>query len=214
MAFAGYVGHGDEQAAVGLRDDIEVVAADLIAGNGAEADRVTGNRRQLLRQKRPLNEPRRVEILLHARKLDIALVVACIFKSNGGLEGEAFNEVRFVESQRTSTGSDHRQLRHTVAVAVQQRIAGHGVVGDGCIGRSGKRHAGVAVGSGNDLIAIGKPGAEKGGAGHLQFPHHDAQHLLHHFFLVDGGVDLPAGLKQRLQARHLLLQVDGLAVAG
>ena len=68
------------------------------------------------------------------------------------------------------------------------------------------------MGSGDDFVAVGEPSAEESGAGHLQFTDHDAQHLLQHFFLVDGGVDLPAGLKQRLQPRHLLLQVNGLAV--
>ncbi len=41
-----------------------------------------------------------VQILLHAGKLDIALVVAGVFKGHGGLQGQAFEEVRFVDGQR------------------------------------------------------------------------------------------------------------------
>jgi hypothetical protein len=70
-----------------------------------------------------------------------------------------------------------------------------------------------AVRGGRRRIAIGQPGAGKRRPGHLQLADHDAQHLLQHLFFADGGVDLPRSLKQRLQARHLLLQVDRLAIA-
>ena len=43
QAFAGNVGDRDQQAAVGLLDDVEIVAADLVAGDGAEGQRVAGD---------------------------------------------------------------------------------------------------------------------------------------------------------------------------
>ncbi len=67
---------------------------------------------------------------------------------------------------------------------------------------------------GDGLFAVDQAGRGKGRAIHLQLAHDDAQHLLQHFVFVDGGVDLARGLKQRLQARHLLLQVDCFATAG
>ena len=44
--FASHVSYSHEQAAVGLFDDVEVVAADFVAGDGAEGDGVAGNFRQ------------------------------------------------------------------------------------------------------------------------------------------------------------------------
>ena len=37
-AFAGDVGYGDEKAAVGLRNEVEVVAANFVAGDGVEGE--------------------------------------------------------------------------------------------------------------------------------------------------------------------------------
>jgi hypothetical protein len=191
---ARYVCHRHQQAAVRLLHNIQVIAAQLIAGNGAEAHRVSRDRRQPLRQQRLLNRPPRIQVLLHSRELDVALVVPRIFQSHRGLQREPFDKVRLVNCQLPPVRRRHHQLSHPPAVAILQRIA--------------QRRTRVD----RRLVAINQPGGRKRRPVHLQLSHHDPQHLLQHFFLANRRVNLPRSLQQRLQPRHLLLQVDRLAV--
>ena len=186
----------------GCSDDIEIVAAHLVAGVGAEGDRVAGNLGQLLRQQRALNLARRVQILLHARELDVALVVARVFKRHGGLQRQAFKEVGLGERKLARARGRHDELGHFAAVAVGKRITEQLIWARGvCCGI--RRQS-----------AVGKAGSGKRRAGHLQLAHHDAQDGLEDFFLADRRVHLARGLKQRLQPEHLLLQLDCFAARG
>ena len=99
QSLARHIGNNHQQAAVGLLHNVEIIAAHLVAGIGAEGDRVAGNLRQRLRQQRALNVPRRVQILLHSRELHIALVVAGIFKRHRRLQRQTFKEVGLVKRQ-------------------------------------------------------------------------------------------------------------------
>ncbi len=166
---------------------------------GAEGHRVAGNLGQRLRQQRALNGAGRVQVLLHARKLHVALVIARVFKRHGGLQRQAFEEIGLVEGELASVGRRHHQFGHFAAVAVRQRI-------------DEQTRGGVcAVWALAGCIAVGQAGSGKRRAGHLQLAHHDAQHRLQHFFFADGGMHLARGLEQRLQPRHLLLQIDRFA---
>ena len=62
-------------------------------------------------------------------------------------------------------------------------------------------------------LAVTEAGARESSAGHFEFAHDDAQHCAEHLFFADGGVNLARGLKQRLEARHLLLQIDRFVIA-
>ena len=122
QAFAGNVGDGDQEAAIGLLHDVEVVAANLIAGDGAEGQRVAGDVGQFLRQQRALDVAGGVKILLHARPLQVALVVAGIFKGDSGLQGQALDEVGLVNCEFAAIGRGNNQLRHALAFAILQEI--------------------------------------------------------------------------------------------
>ncbi len=142
-----------------------------------------------------LNLAGRVEVLLHPGELDVAAVITGIFQGHGRLQGKALKEVGLVESERAAAGRRHHQLGHACTIAVVERVGG-------------KLRTGV------DLhLAVGEPGAGKSRAFHLQLADHDTQHLHQHFFFEGSRVDLARGLKQSLQARHLLLQVDGFPVS-
>ena len=68
-----------------------------------------------------------IEILLYAGELDVALVVAGVFKSDGGLQGEAFNEVGFVDGKLAAAGRGDDELGQALAVAVVERPWKHGL---------------------------------------------------------------------------------------
>ena len=108
---AGHVGHGNQQAAVGLLDNIEIVAAHFVAGVGAEGDRIAGDLGQRLRKQRALNLAGRVQILLQARELNVALVIARVFKRNGGLEDQALKEVGFRKRETRARREKRRRVR-------------------------------------------------------------------------------------------------------
>ena len=74
----------------------------------------------------------------------------------------------------------------------------------------GLRRPGKQIGH----FAVAEAGAGKRGARHLKLADDDAQDGAEHGFFANGGVNLARGLEQRLQARYLLLQIDGLVVAG
>ena len=128
QAFAGNVGDRDQEASVGLLNDIEVVAANLVTGDGAEGHRVAGDVGQLLRQQRALDIAGGVEILLHAGPLQVALVVAGVFKGDGGLQGQTLDEVGFVDGQFAAVGRGDDQLGHALAFAILQQVDGESVV--------------------------------------------------------------------------------------
>ena len=80
---------------------------------------------QILRQQRALDVAGRVEVLLHAGKFHIALVVAGVFEGDGGLQRQALDEVGFVDGQGAAVrGGDH-QLGHALAFAVGERKHRH-----------------------------------------------------------------------------------------
>ncbi len=104
----------------GSSSEVEVVAAHLVAGDGAKGQRVAGDGGQLLGQKRALDVAGGVQILLDAGELDVALVVAGVFKGDGGLEGEALDEVGLVDGEFAAVGWGDEQLGHALAVAAVQ----------------------------------------------------------------------------------------------
>lgn len=63
-------------------------------------------------------------------------------------------------------------------------------------------------------IAVAEAGSREGGASHLKLADDNAEDGAEHSFFADSGVDLARRLEQRLQAGDLLLQIDGLVVAG
>jgi hypothetical protein len=63
------------------------------------------------------------------------------------------------------------------------------------------------------VVTVDEVGGGESGAGHFQFAHDDAEDLFEDFVFVDGGVDLAGSLKERLEARYLLLQVDCFSTA-
>ena len=184
-AFAGDVRDGDQEAAVGLLDDVEIVAANLVAGDGAEGDRVAGDFRQFLRQERTLDVARGVEVLLDAGPLQVALVVAGVFKGDGGLQDQAFDEVGFVKSQFAAVGRGDDQFRHPLAFAILQEIE-----------RKRGTVFGLLGGIGN--FAIAEAGAGECGARHFELANDDAKHCAEHGFFANGGVNLARRLEQRL----------------
>ena len=141
-----------------------------------------------MRQQRPLNQPRRIQVLLHPRKRNIAFVIPRIFQSHRGLQRKPLDKVRLVERQLPSMRRRHNQLRHPLSVAIIQGITGQRRTGDAC------RSALIR----NDLIPISQPGSRKRRPRHLQLPHHDPQHLLEHLILANCRMHLARGLKQRL----------------
>ena len=125
-ALAGHIGHSDQQAAVGLLDDVEIVAADLVAGDGSERQRVASDVGQRLRQQRALDVAGGVEILLHACPLHVALVVAGVFKGDGGLQNQPLDEIGLVEGEFAAVGRGDHQFRHALAFAILEQIDGEG----------------------------------------------------------------------------------------
>jgi hypothetical protein len=178
---------------------IEVVATHFVAGIGAKRQRVPFDVRQCLGQQRALNLPGCIEILLHTGEGNVALMVAGIFKSHGSLQREALNKVGLVESELATVRRNNDQIGHAGSVAIVQRPGEQGAF----IGTDGFRR----------VVTIHQAGGGESRAGHLELPHDDAQHLLEDLIFMDGGVDLARGLKERLQARYLLLQVDRFATA-
>ena len=72
----------------------------------------------------------------------------------------------------------------------------------------------VGLGSGIGHFAVAEAGTGECGARHFKLADDDAQDGAEDGFFANGGVNLARGLEQRLQASYLLLQIDGLVVAG
>ncbi len=94
----------------------------------------------VLGQQRALNVAGRVEVLLHARPLQVALVVARVFKGDGGLQGQALKEVGFIEGELAAIGRGDDQLGHAFAFAILQQIDGRV---RGCA-RCGRKDPGIS----------------------------------------------------------------------
>ena len=121
-SFASHVGYSDQQAAVGLLDDVEVVAAHLVTGDGAEGQGIAADVGQILRQQRALDVAGSVQILLYPCPFQIALVVAGVFEGDGGLQRQPFDEVGLVDGQLAAVGRCDHQLGHALAFAILQEI--------------------------------------------------------------------------------------------
>ena len=74
--------------------------------------------------------------------------------------------------------------------------------------------ASCLIGAAIGHFAVAEAGAGKGRARHFEFADDDAENGAEDGFFANGGVNLARGLEQRLQACYLLLQIDGLVVAG
>ncbi len=174
--FSGHIGHGNEEAAVGQGDQVEVVTADFVAGDRAKSHRVAGDGGQGLRKQGALNGASRFEILLDAGELEVALVVAGVFKSDSGLEGKALDEVGLVDGELATAGRGDQQFGHALATAVVERPSEAGAAGSVCCDR---------------VVTIREAGGWECGAIHLKLADNDAQHLLEDFVFLNGGMDLP-----------------------
>src|SRR4029079_3282349 len=139
-------------------------------------------------------------ILLNASPLHVALVIAGVFKRYRGLEGEAFNEVGFVEGEFAAIGRSDYKLRHALAFAVLKKIERQCWAIFGLFGRIGD-------------FAVAKARAGKCGARHLDSADDDAKDRAKDGFFADGGVHLARRLEQSLQACDLLLKIDGFVAA-
>ena len=191
-ALAGDVGYGHDLGAIGKRDDVDAVAADLVTGAVADGDGVAGDLGHVLRNEAALNGAGGVEILLDAGPGEAAFVVAGVFDGNGGLEGEALEEVFFVNGEGAAVGSGDNDFGDAVAVFIVQGEA------EAALPRLG-RHC--AAGH----VRLGVEGARE-----FEFANDDAEDGGEDFFEADGGVDLAGSFEQGLEADDLLLEVEGI----
>ena len=81
------------------RDDVDVVATDFVAGGGADGEGVAGEVGEGLGEEAALDGAGGVEIELDALPFEGTFVMLGVADGEGGLEGEAFEEVAFFEGE-------------------------------------------------------------------------------------------------------------------
>ncbi len=91
-----------------------------VAGNGVAGFAGDGGSALIAQMKSPIRGA-----IESTGKLYISLVVTGIFKGYGGLQGQAFQEVGFVNTQWAPIRRRHHKLRHPIAFAVGQREHRH-----------------------------------------------------------------------------------------
>ena len=117
-ALAGDVSHHDNGLARRPGDQIEVVAANLVASHGAGSQFVAGDLRHLLWDQAALHHPGGVQIALDALPLHRPLVEAGVLNGDGSLHGERFEKVGFVQIQGAAGRKDDYEVGKTSAALV------------------------------------------------------------------------------------------------
>ncbi len=201
QTFAGDIGDGEQDISVGMGEDIDIVAANLVAGFRADGERESGQIGQVARDERTLDVACCIEVFLDARPLEIALEVAGVFDGDCGLQGESMDEIQLVEGECTKVRREDDEGGEGMIVVISKWEGAVG--GDGVGRRYGERFGNFAEG---DRVA---GSGQESGAGHFEFKDDDAEDGAKDGFLGGGGVDLARDLEQGLKARNLLLEIDG-----
>ena len=106
----------------GKRNNVKVVAADLVTSDGMCGDAVARDFRHVLRQQAALDVAGSGEIRLHPLPLQCALVEARVLDRHRGLHGQAGEKVLFVQAERTPHRHDRHQVGERFTRLVAQRI--------------------------------------------------------------------------------------------
>jgi hypothetical protein len=191
-AFAGDIGDEQVNRTGGGGDEVEQVAPDGVAGDGAHGERVAGDCGHLLRQERALDEAGVGEIGFETLPGDGALMEVRVFDGDGSLDCEGFKEVELVEGEGAVGWENDDELVEDGAGFVAKREGGEEI--------------GVRFSGG---VAVGVRGVGEEGAGEFELADDDLEHGGEDAIERDGGVDEATGLEESLEADDLLLRDEG-----
>ena len=206
-ALAGDVSHHDNGLARRPADQIEVVAANLVASHGAGSQLVAGDLRHLLRNQAALHHAGGVQIALDALPLHGPLVEAGVLNGNGSLHGERFQKVGFVQIQGAAGRKENHEVRKTNAALVAEGKTKPGFAGG--IRAAGSRVVAQQLSQMRGDVAVGVFEGGKERTGQLKLAHDNLERDIQHLVEPYGRVNLPACFQQRLQPRDLLLGDEG-----